>query len=264
MTNACAVCHKEFHTKPSRVAAGFGRFCSSACYFADMRVKQPHASCRLCGADFVATRGRIYCSMACSDASRVGRRWKWKKPPVGPYIAVRGEDGAEREHRVIAEQALGKPLPPSAEVHHHDGNGRNNANRNLVICQDSGYHKLLHRRQRVRDAGGNPNTDLLCGVCHRARPKELFAVRKRGERAGTPIAFCRPCNITRRREWGETRKRIENDLDDLHGAKLANLLDIQARGVCRCGRGLDEHGACVAGDGCVYSRPVDAVSQAVR
>jgi hypothetical protein len=65
-------------------------------------------------------------------------------------------------HLVIAEHALGKPLPPSAEVHHVDGNPTNNAHSNLVICEDRLYHKLLHYRQKVRAHGGDPNIHRLC------------------------------------------------------------------------------------------------------
>ncbi len=70
------------------------------------------------------------------------------------------------EHLCIAERARGRPLPPKAEVHHVDGVRDNNANRNLVICQDRRYHHLLHRRTKVVRAGGNPNTHGLCGECH--------------------------------------------------------------------------------------------------
>lgn len=58
-------------------------------------------------------------------------------------------------HRVIAERALGKPLPLRAVVHHVDENKANNANSNLVICEDRPYHILLHVRQRAYDGCGN-------------------------------------------------------------------------------------------------------------
>lgn len=74
-------------------------------------------------------------------------------------------DGKQRlAHRVIAERALGKPLPRRAVVHHVDGDRANNANSNLVICQDSEYHTLLHNRQRALEATGNANS-VRCGDC---------------------------------------------------------------------------------------------------
>lgn len=45
------------------------------------------------------------------------------------------------EHIVIAEKAFGKPLPPKCVVHHHSPV-------QLVVCENQGYHLLLHKRQR--------------------------------------------------------------------------------------------------------------------
>lgn len=59
------------------------------------------------------------------------------------------------EHILVAERALGKPLPIGAVVHHIDENKLNNTPTNLVICQDDAYHFLLHQRQRAIDACGH-------------------------------------------------------------------------------------------------------------
>lgn len=67
-------------------------------------------------------------------------------------------------HVQIAERALGKPLPVNAELHHIDGNPRNNAAGNLVICPDHRYHMLLHQRQRALDQCGNASW-RPCQVC---------------------------------------------------------------------------------------------------
>lgn len=80
------------------------------------------------------------------------------------YMRV-GIDGRRvMEHVAIAEKALGKPLPPGAEVHHVDENRANNANTNLVICPDTAYHQLLHRRARALDACGNADW-RKCTLC---------------------------------------------------------------------------------------------------
>ena len=82
-----------------------------------------------------------------------------------PHHPKASASGCVYRHILVAEKALGRLLPKGAQVHHVDGNPRNNSNRNLVICQDMAYHKLLHYRTRVVKAGGNPNTDKFCGDC---------------------------------------------------------------------------------------------------
>jgi len=97
------------------------------------------------------------------------------------------------EHVVIAERALGKALPKRAQVHHVDGNKRNNVRSNLVVCQDMAYHTLLHLRARIVRAGGNPDTQLICCVCRRLLSYDAF------NRASHSIATrrqtqCRECS----------------------------------------------------------------------
>lgn len=82
------------------------------------------------------------------------------------------------EHVIIAERALGKQLPPGAQVHHADKNPANNENSNLVICQSDAYHKLLHRRTNAFDACGNANW-RKCWVCKKYDAPENIRVRGR-------------------------------------------------------------------------------------
>ena len=98
-------------------------------------------------------------------------------------------NGAEnkRAHVHVAEQALGKPLPYGAVVHHIDGNGLNNAPDNLVICPSEQYHQLLHLRQRALDEGGNPEF-RKCPFCKQwSHPQEMIVV---GDVPGRNSRFC--------------------------------------------------------------------------
>lgn len=52
--------------------------------------------------------------------------------------------------RHVASQALGKPLPKGACVHHVNGDPADNRPENLVICQDQDYHTLLHQNTKLR------------------------------------------------------------------------------------------------------------------
>ena len=68
------------------------------------------------------------------------------------YFTVNGKN--TREHIIIAERALGRPLPRNVDVHHVDENRLNNAPSNLVICSRK-YHKLLHTRMNAYKASGH-------------------------------------------------------------------------------------------------------------
>lgn len=83
-------------------------------------------------------------------------RWKGGKHNRKGYVHERiGIREYKPEHIVMAENALGKPLPPSAEVHHHNGEKGDNSRCNLVVCQDRGYHFLLHQRSKAYKACGH-------------------------------------------------------------------------------------------------------------
>ena len=103
-----------------------------------------------------------------------------QRPPeshIKDYPRVTEPSGrVVKVHRLRAEQALGKPLPPGAEVHHVDGT--KNPQSPLVICPNTAYHLMLHRRQRVLRAGGNPNMDKICSTCKRVKPQTEFRVSR--------------------------------------------------------------------------------------
>lgn len=63
-----------------------------------------------------------------------------------------------RRDRRRAEQALGKALKPSQPIHHH-------SHTQLVICENSDYHWLLHRLEDIRRYGGDPRLERICASC---------------------------------------------------------------------------------------------------
>lgn len=81
------------------------------------------------------------------------------------------------EHRIIAEKILGKKLPKKAVIHHADNKGGNNSLGNLVICEDSRYHSLLHKRQRAYFACGHANW-LKCPYCKKYDDPRNMYVRE--------------------------------------------------------------------------------------
>lgn len=85
-------------------------------------------------------------------------KWRNGKKSInnGKYETIKCENhyhadnrGYVREHILVAEKALGKPLPHKAVIHHIDGDGLNNQNHNLVICQNNKYHLLIEQRTRA-------------------------------------------------------------------------------------------------------------------
>ena len=107
-------------------------------------------------------------------------------------------NGYVREHILIAEKALGRLLPDGVKVHHHDMNPANNQNSNLVICENDAYHSELHRRMRVFNAGGDPNTDRMCCYCKKPKPSSDFGSDK--GRINGRAFICKPCNRKRTRK----------------------------------------------------------------
>ena len=85
------------------------------------------------------------------------------------YLARK--DGYVYEHRLIASEALGKPIPKKSIVHHIDGDRLNNKNNNLVICEDRGYHKLIHQRIEAKKESGFAHYKK-CWVCKEWGPPE--------------------------------------------------------------------------------------------
>ena len=153
--------------------------------------------CLQCGAVFevrpCAASVRKHCSKQCHNDSMARETARY-----------RGRAGGSRpEHIRVVESAIGRRLPKGANVHHVNGNHRDNRPKNLVVCQNAAYHKLLHLRARVLRAGGNPNTQRICCGCQRVLDIQRFGSGGLGKSGSTR----RPCLQCAARYTDERRRR---------------------------------------------------------
>lgn len=117
------------------------------------------------------------------------------------YVTVPRGGKHVLEHHVVVQQVIGKPLPPGAVVHHINGNPSDNRPANLVVCEDSTYHKLLHRRERALRASGHADW-LQCNMCHRHDdPRRMYV------KPGRFNGYHRECRRQRDGELGQNGDR---------------------------------------------------------
>lgn len=100
--------------------------------------------------------------------------------PDGDSYVIRQVNGTKKpEHVLLAEAAIGKPLPSGAEVHHVNYKKRDNRPENLVVCPDRSYHQLIHRRTRAYDACGNASWKK-CAYCKKHDDPSNLHIIKNG------------------------------------------------------------------------------------
>ena len=104
-------------------------------------------SCEICSSAFVPNRGnqgQRFCSSPCRNANNsrvsVERRAAMQRGTGTKWYV---KQGGRHQHRVVAEQMLGRPLQKGEIVHHKDGNKKNNDPSNLAVMTQ-GEHMREH------------------------------------------------------------------------------------------------------------------------
>lgn len=77
-------------------------------------------------------------------------RWIHK---ITGYVMIKVLGYLQYEHRVLAEKALGRPLPNGAVVHHTGAPDDNHGAFKLIVCPNQEYHMLLHKRMKELECG---------------------------------------------------------------------------------------------------------------
>lgn len=118
----------------------------------------------------------------------------------------RSNHRAIKEHILIAEKTAGKQLPPKAVIHHVNETRTDNSRNNLVVCEDTAYHFLLHRRTKAYFACGHADW-RKCPYCQQYdAPANMYI--------GKYSALHRKCESKREREkyllkFGPPETRID-------------------------------------------------------
>lgn len=147
--------------------------------------------CEICGKKYprpVTSPNRTTCTRRCTNAL-VSRRSAQKrgdalrrkpKSTGGSYVKV----GGRHEHRIVAEEMLGRPLKKGEIVHHKDGNKQNNSPENLEIMTQSEHAAIHSVKNRLCEIEGCERKHYSKGMCQYHYNKALLE-RKRRECVGS-------------------------------------------------------------------------------
>lgn len=113
------------------------------------------------------------------------------------YLTI---DGVRvREHIVVAEAALGRKLPPGAQVHHVNMDRSDNRGANLVVCPSQAYHQILHLRTEALDASGHADW-RRCAFCKQFDAPANLAFASSGKTNASPKVYHLECRAAHRRD----------------------------------------------------------------
>lgn len=95
----------------------------------------------------------------------------------------------------MAERKLGGPLPAGAEVHHENGDKRDNRPENLSVCLSRKEHSVKEAKlRRLRDVGSL--RFRRCIYCRETKPLDAFHKNKGNWDGRTNV--CKECIQARR------------------------------------------------------------------
>lgn len=236
---ACEQCGAPFVTKVSKIAKGYGRFCSRTCWGLAKRKGEPRI-CPVCGTAFYAPRaemnrrGARFCSRQCaanplgSDAARFRSKVQRSADPDAcwPWLGARDKDGYGKfwfKGRNVPAHTFAWMLANTVESLPIGLVGRHVVCDNPPCCRED-HVQPGTTRENVRDMMRKGRHARLSGDDHPLRKRPELAAR--GDRNGSRT---HPERLPRgeRHHWHGVAKRGESS----YTAKLnaALVQEIRAR-----------------------------------
>ncbi len=136
----CLVCGKPVYKRPSTIKQNKGKaYCSQVCYGISCRKETP---CVVCGKPILAGLHKKTCSRACANKNRTGMKYKLhgsRKDKVKYYRSLKMRLLKSRGKHC---ERCGYNKYEILQVHHKDGNNKNNNISNLeLVCPNCHFEE---------------------------------------------------------------------------------------------------------------------------
>lgn len=151
----CAWCEKEVVRYPSQFKGKINVFCSRACQhcYETKALNPEHYHKNFTkSSEFLKKHNAEFNKHRMTDSVRAKVRES--------HLARNRNNGrtytkfyGRHEHRVVAEEILGRKLMPGEVVHHIDGDKRNNSPENLMVFSSQAEHCKHHFRKAGDEYG---------------------------------------------------------------------------------------------------------------
>ena len=146
----CAWCNKPVIRYPSQFKNRINVFCSRKCqhcYETKALNPEQYQKNFTKSGEFLSEHNAEFNKVRMTDAVRAKVR--------ASHLAKNRNNGktyakfyGKHEHRIVAEEKIGRKLKPGEVVHHIDGNKRNNSPDNLMVFSSQAEHAAYHRNNR--------------------------------------------------------------------------------------------------------------------